>query len=503
MLASLMRISSGRGIFILPLALVAAMVTAQPAHPASADFGDETPTNIRISSVNPNVPQRLNLGIGKSIVVDLPRDAKEVFVANPKVANAVVRSTRKVFLIAMADGATSVFIMDAQGAQIANLEILVGRDMNKLRRLLKIAMPNSSVSVTSVENTVILTGEVASALEAQQAADIAKGFVGTEDASGKSDKGDVVNSLTVRAKDQVMVKVTLAEIRRDIIKQLGMDITAANWRVFKSPTNFLLDFPSTSATAAPLSQTFLDLKGSAGKATTEANIKALEKDGVARILAEPTLTAISGEASKFKAGGTFPVPSSVPTCSTPTVGGAQVCTIGIDFKPYGVTLGFTPVVLSTGKISMRIATEVTDIDFENTFQFNQGGVSVTVPGTRTRQAETTVELPSGGAVSMAGLIQQEVKSHLNGLPGLMKLPILGALFRSHDYQRNETELVIIVTPYIVKPVAPSEIARPDDNFVDPTDPQALLLGKLNKIYGAAGTNGLPTDYRGTVGFIHD
>ncbi|MBV9568810.1 MAG: secretin, partial [Hyphomicrobiales bacterium] len=284
----------------------------------------------------------------------------------------------------------------------------------------------------------------------------------------------------------------------DIIKQLGMDITGTNWRVFKSPTDFLLDFPVTSGTSQPVSNTNIDIIGSAGKAKTEASIKALEKDGVARILAEPTLTAISGEASKFTAGGTFPVPSSVPTCS------ATTCVIGIDFKPYGVTLGFTPVVLSEGRISMRITTEVTEIDFENTFQTTLGNnTSINVPGTRTRQAESTVELPSGGAVAMAGLIQQNVVAHLNGLPGLMKLPILGALFRSRDYQRNETELAIIATPYIVRPVAPSDIARPDDNFVDATDPQALLLGKLNKIYGVAGANAPPPNYRGSVGFIHD
>jgi len=502
MLASPMRIRARPERFArLGLVLAAALTLGGAPRAAALDFSDDTPSTIRISAANPMLPQKINLGIGKSIVVDLPRDAKEVFVANPKVANAVVRTTRKVFLIAMGDGATSVFIMDAQGAQIANLEILVGRDMNKLRRTLRVAMPNSAITVTSVDNTVILTGEVASALEAQQAADIAKGFVGHVDANGKDDKGDVINSLTVRAKDQVMVKVTLAEIRRDIIKQLGMDITGSNWSVFKSPTNFLLNFPTASATAVPLSQTFFDIKGSAGRATTEANIKALEQDGLARVLAEPTLTAISGEASKFKAGGTYPVPSSVPTCTN--IGSTNQCTIGIDFKPYGVTLGFTPVVLSTGRISMRVTTEVTDIDFENTFQFAEGGTSITVPGTRTRQAETTVELPSGGAMAMAGLIQQEVKAHLNGLPGLMKLPILGALFRSHDYQRNETELVIVVTPYIVKPVAPGDIARPDDNFVDPNDAQATLLGKLNKIYGVAGTNGLPGGYRGTVGFIHD
>ncbi len=501
MLASLISITTGLARRVLPpLAVISALAVALPARSGGTDFNEETPTTLRVSSANPSVPQKLNLGIGKSIVVELPRDAKEVFVANPKVANAVVRSTRKVFLIAIGDGATSVFVMDAQGAQIANLEILVGRDMNKLRRTLKIAMPNSAISVTSVENTVILTGEVASALEAQQAADIAKGFVGSQDAAGKDMKGEVINSLTVRAKDQVMVKVTIAEIRRDIIKQLGMDITGTNWQLFKTPTNFLLDFPATNGTSQPVASTLFNL-GNPGVSKTAASIKALERDGVARVLAEPTLTAISGEASKFTAGGTYPVPSSIPTCSTN--GGQQVCTIGIEFKPYGVTLGFTPVVLSTGRISMRITTEVTDIDFENTFQFSSSGTSLNVPGTRTRQAESTVELPSGGAIAMAGLIQQEVIAHLNGLPGLMKLPILGALFRSHDYQRNETELVIIATPYIVKPVAPSDIARPDDNFVDPTDAQSLLLGKLNKIYGVAGSNGLPSGYRGQVGFIHD
>ncbi|SDQ95320.1 pilus assembly protein CpaC [Rhizobiales bacterium GAS113] len=497
MLASMMRIAARlRKPMFRALAVAAAIGAGAPA--LALELGDDAPSTINMANVNPSVPQKLNLGIGKSIVIELPRDAKEVFVANPKVANAVVRSTRKVFLIAMADGATSVFIMDAQGAQIANLEILVGRDMNKLRRTLKVAMPNAAITVTSVDNTVILTGEVASALEAQQAADIAGGFVGHLDAGGKDSKGNLINSLTVRARDQVMVKVTIAEVRRDIIKQLGMDITGTNWRIFNSPTNFLLDFPITSGTSQPVSSTAINITGSAGSAKTLGNIKALEKDGVARILAEPTLTAISGEASKFTAGGTFPVPGSVPNCSVQ--GG---CVIGIDFKPYGVTLGFTPVVLSAGRISMRITTEVTEIDFENTFQSSFNGTSINVPGTRTRQAESTVELPSGGAVAIAGLIQQNVVAHLNGLPGLMKLPILGALFRSRDYQRNETELAIIATPYIVKPVAPSQIARPDDNFVDATDAQTILLGKFNKIYGVAGSNGLPSSYRGTVGFIHD
>ncbi|MBV9569085.1 MAG: pilus assembly protein N-terminal domain-containing protein, partial [Hyphomicrobiales bacterium] len=218
MLAPLMRIAVLAARLGAPaLALALAILAASAARAAPVSVGDDAPTTIRVTGANPAVPERINLGIGKSIIVDLPRDAKEVFVANPKVANAVVRSTRKVFLIAMSDGATSVFIMDAQGAQIANLEILVGRDMNKLRRTLKVAMPNSAITVTAVDTTVILTGEVNSALEAQQATDIAKGFIGHADVGGKDVSGDVINSLTVRAKDQVMVKVTIAEIRRDII----------------------------------------------------------------------------------------------------------------------------------------------------------------------------------------------------------------------------------------------------------------------------------------------
>jgi len=501
MLALLTRIWGHlRAPILLPLAVIAALVLGGESR--GQDFGDDTPTTLRVTGANPTVAQKLNLGIGKSIVVDLPRDAKEVFVANPKVANAVVRSTRKVFLIAMADGATSVFVMDAQGQQIANLEVLVGRDMNKLRRTLKIAMPSSSINVTSVDNTVILTGEVGSMQEAQQAADIAKGFLGRTDAAGKEEVGDLINSLTVRAKDQVMVKVTVAEIRREIVKQLGIDVTGTNWRIFKSPTNFLLDFPANNGFSEPLSNTAINLTGSAGAAKTSYMIKALERDGVARVLAEPTLTAISGEAAKFVAGGEFPVPTQV-TCQAATNGTIQ-CNPTIEFKPYGVTLGFTPVVLSSGRISMRVTTEVTDIDFENQFKTSDAaGNTIIIPGTRTRKAETTVELPSGGSMATAGIIQEQVKSHINGLPGLMKLPILGALFRSHDYQRDETELTIIATPYVVKPVAPTALARPEDNYIDPTDPQALLLGKLNKIYGVAGTNGLPPDYRGSVGFIHD
>ncbi|MBY0256439.1 MAG: secretin, partial [Methylobacterium sp.] len=221
-----------------------------------------------------------------------------------------------------------------------------------------------------------------------------------------------------------------------------------------------------------------------------------------RILAEPTLTAISGESAKFTAGGEIPVPAS-QNCT----GG--VCSIGISFKQYGVSLSFTPVVLAQNRISVRVGTEVSEIDQQNSFNFVSAGTTATgaqntsVPGFTLRKSETTVELASGATMMTAGLIQQRNKAAISGLPGLINLPIIGALFRSRDYQRQETELMIMVTPYIAKPMEPRQIARPDDGFVDAQDAQAILLGRLNKLYGVAGANPLGNGYRGRVGFITD
>jgi pilus assembly protein CpaC len=214
---------------------------------------------------------------------------------------------------------------------------------------------------------------------------------------------------------------------------------------------------------------------------------------VSRILAEPTLTAISGESAKFTAGGEIPLPSS-ESCDQ-----NRNCTLGVEFKPYGVTLSFTPVVLSENRISLRVATEVTEVDRETQIRIE----NITVPGMRVRKSETTVELPSGAVMMTAGLIQQTSNQAINGLPGLLNLPILGALFRSRDYQRRETELMIMVTPIIAKPMTPGQVARPDDGFVDSHDGQALLLGRLNRLYGVAGAAPVKVHSKGQFGFITD
>jgi pilus assembly protein CpaC len=440
--------------------------------------------------VNDQVTARqIDLSIGRSMIIDLPRDAKEVFVANPKIANAVVRSTRKVFLIGMENGATSVFVMDAEGRQIAALEVIVGRDLNALRQTLRAALPSAPIEVRPAGDSILLTGLVASAAEAQQAVDIASAFVGVSGA-GPGAKGAVVNSLTIKGKDQVMLRVTVAEVSRAVLKQLGVDVTG-NWSALDFAS--INPFPLQRGVVADTLRSTVN----GGGGSVSATLRAFERAGVSRILAEPTLTAISGETAKFTAGGEIPLPKS-QDCSTDLFG-RRSCQIGVEFKPFGVTLTFTPLVLSENRISMRVSTEVTELDYENTIRIEV----VSIPATRVRKSETTVELPSGAVMMTAGLIQQTSNQAINGLPGLMNLPILGTLFRSRDYQRKETELMILVTPYIAKPMDAAQARRPDDGFVDADDAQSVLLGRLNKLYGVAGAPMPAKSFKGKFGFITD
>lgn len=485
-----------KGAVHLSRLLVAATLLAAPVALTFAEAQAQSSSAHRISARAPAaaIGQRLDLSIGKSIVIDLPRDATEVFVANPKVANAVVRSARKMFIIGMADGATSIFAMDRDGQQIAALDIVVGRDLNVLRQTLRTAMPRAKIEVRPAGDSVLLTGEVANASEAQQAVDIARAFVGMSASGGAAAVGAVINSLTIRGRDQVMLRVTVAEVSRQALKQLGINSTG-NWSVGNVGITPFVDSP-LSVNPQGLSGTAIGV--AIGGSAPNFTIRAMERAGMARMLAEPTLTAVSGESAKFTAGGELPVPAN-QTCTPSTVpGGRPVCTVGVEFKPFGVSLNFTPVVLSEGRISMRVATEVTEIDSDNTVRFD----SINVPGFRVRKSDTTVEVPSGGSLVTAGLIQQSSKHAINGLPGLVNLPVLGALFRSRDYQRNETELMIMVTPFLAKAVDPRQITRPDDGFVEAHDAQALLLGRLNRIYGS-GNPGITQGYRGRVGFITD
>jgi pilus assembly protein CpaC len=477
----------GLPLAVLPFLLPCAVL------PASAQGKGAAPV-LNVGASEHAISRRLDLSIGRSLIVELPRDAKEVFVANPKVANAVVRSARKLFVIGIADGSTSMFVMDAEGRQITALEIEVGRDLNVLRHTLRSAMPGADIQVKPAGNSILLVGSVANASEATQAMDIANAFVGISGEGANASKGAVINSLTIRGRDQVMVKVTVSEVARKAIKQLGINSTG-EWKLGKLSITPTLDNPFS---VQPQQLAATSIAAGIGN-STNVTLRALERAGMSRVLAEPTVTAISGESAKFTAGGEIPVPSGY-SCDV-----SGRCNLGIVYKTIGVSLNFTPIVLSDGRISMRIATEVTEIDAENQLRLadtTQTG-SVNAPGFRTRKSDTTVELPSGGTLATAGLIQRVSRQAINGMPGLMNIPIIGTLFRSRDYQREETELMIAVTPYIVKPVGPNGLQRPDDGFVEAHDAQTILMGRLNKIYGSTSGGPIPQAYKGRVGFIAD
>ena len=496
---------SGRGLKIT-LSIAAALMATAPAATARAGESDASAS---ISSASDQTAKRLQLGVGKSVIVDLPEEAGEIYVGDPKIANAIVRSARRVYVSGVANGQTSIFAFARDGRKIATIQVSVGRDVGELSTLLNAAIPGNDIHVRTVADKIILTGTVASAEEAQKALDIASGFVddspapsaaatsisisnssGASPSSGPSDiaksSGNVINSLTIRGLDQVSLRVMIAEIRREIIKQLGVNLSGSG-----PNGNFTLDNPFAVNGAVATSQAMLNWVK--GNQTFSATLQAFERQGVAHTLAEPTVTAVSGESAKFLAGGTVPIVNGESCSGSNNTG----CTPTLIQQPYGVTLNFTPVVLSQGRIQLRIATEVTDVDYSTGITF----AGISVPGFRTRNNTTTVELPSGGSVASAGLISTQTQQTINGFPALMDVPVLGALFRSRDYQRNETELLIVVTPYIVHAVDPNQIVRPDQNFQDASDPQSWFLGRVNRIYSTSESLQPMPGYSGKIGFI--
>ena len=470
----------------LLLSAVAAL-TLGPLVPVVAAESDKDP--VTTSAIGPAVKMRfLALGIGKSMIVDLPRDVKDVLVADPKIANAVVRSAQRAYIIGAAVGQTNVVFFDADGQQVAAYDIAVKRDLNGVRAALRQSMPG--IQIEGVGDSVLLTGSVSSPVEAQQAGEIAARLVGGAER--------VVNSIVVRGRDQVMLKVTVAEVRRDVVKQMGIDLSAS-MNVGNTIVKFNNNNPFTANSAPLVPGNGLGIT-SGSMPSVQAVLRAMETAGVVRTLAEPNLTAISGESATFISGGEFPIPTGV-TCQTTTSGSIGQCVQTVSFKKFGISLNFTPVVLSEGRISLRVMTEVSEVSTENALTGGQNGT--TIPSIKTRRAETTLEIPSGGSMAMAGLIQEQTKQAVNGLPGLDQLPVLGALFRSQDFINNQTELMVLVTPYVVRAVAQKELSRPDDGFAPASDSQSTLLARINRIYGLVARVDTIGETQGNFGFIID
>ena len=431
--------------------------------------------------IDDTVPYVITLSVGKTRLINLPVDARDVMVANPEIIDVVVKTARKVFLVAQAVGDTNVFFLDSEGRVALRLEVRVEVDMTALRKALAKILPNETIEVTAVNTDIVLTGTARSAKASEDARRIARRFV--------EDDENVINMLSVLGGQQVFLQVRVAEVKREIVKQLGIDLTLGLTRTENIGFDLTTSVPSVSGfTVASVNAfgtgTFVFDSGPRSLTTI---IKALESEGLVKTLAEPSLTAVSGETATLIAGGEFPIP--IPT-EEPGV-------FTIEFKPFGIALNFTPVVLESGRISLKVSTEVSALSDEGSLTFQD----ITVKALTLRRAETTVELPSGGSLVIAGLLQDDITNVVTGIPGLMDLPILGALFRSQEFQRNETELIIIVTVYLVEPVAERALALPTDGFAPASDVDMYLFGRLHKIYVKPDLEPPAGQIEGPVGYI--
>lgn len=511
------------------LSLIFAAVCALMA-PGLAAAQDVSTVRVDLSAQG-GASQTLTLPVGKSAIVELPTDVRDILVTNPTVADAMLRSPRRIFVLGVKAGTTDAVFFDTSGRRLLSLAIRVDQDPSAVAQTINRILPGSSVRVDAINSSLILSGQVASLADADKAVQIAKASVERPDSQ-------VLNMLSIAGKDQVMLKVRIVEMQRSVIKQLGFNLSAVLGQVGEtqytlgvtpsfSVNGSLLGGISTGykvdTTKQPIMQmpctgtgwtagalcpvvarnssvasnydtaSVTNTAGSAGLNSAESTLKAFERVGLVRTLAEPNLTAVSGESAKFLAGGEYPIP----------VAQDEKGTISVEFKPFGVGLGFTPVVLSGGRISLKISTEVSELTTSGAFSLTNSSTStnLTIPALNVRRAETSVELPSGGAMMIAGLLKEDTKQALDSLPGMTTLPVLGSLFRSRDYLSGETELVIIVTPYLVQPTSPDKLQTPVDGLKIANDAQTILLGQLTKAYKAKPQPQTGRAYQGPIGYV--
>lgn len=440
-----------------------------PLHAGQQEFDNEHRSLLTVDRVAPGGETRhIKIGSNKSMVVELPRDVRDVLVSNPEFIDAVLHSSRRAYLIGKKVGEGNAFFFDKNGNRILTIEIAITRDMGALEGIFKRVLHESKIKVDMVNEHLVLTGSVRSPADATKAIDIAARFVESKD--------QVINLLASGGNEQVMLKVTVAEIQRNVAKKLGINFQRITDGVLTAGLRSVsggITFSTLSNLAYPfISQSVPDNVGTRalfnyqdGKNRVTGVLEALERNGVLRTLASPNLTAVSGETAKFLAGGEFPIPVSEDDSG-----------LRIEFKPFGISLAFTPVVMDEKRISLKIATEVSELSNKGAITLN----AITIPAIEVRRASTMVELASGGSIVMAGLISDKTKHNIDDMPELKRLPVLGALFRSRDFVRDETELVVIVTPYLVHQTARHKLKTPDEMHGTPSDRKAFLKGHLNQ-----------------------
>lgn len=438
--------------------LIATSILAAPAFPVQAQYsvGNEA---------------TLELSAGKGQLIPLPAAITDVFVADEKVADVQVRSNRQIFVFGKAPGETTIIATNGAGQTIYSRTVTVGRNIESIDQMLNLAIPNSEISVTTMNGVTLLTGIVPSPQDAMEAEDLVQAVIG--------DGQKVVSRLRAATPLQVNLQVRIAEVNRTLVKELGGNLLMQDrgqgftGGVFRnSPAGRVIRNPDGSATYTFTPPTQTGVIGAAGKLFGMDLIAALdlgERSGMVATLAQPNLTAISGETADFLAGGEFPVP--IPGNFAGTT---------IEYRKYGVSLSYTPTVLSNGRISLRVRPEVSELTSEGAIRFE----GFDVPALTVRRAETTVELGSGESFMIAGLLNNRSVGSIDKVPGVGDIPLLGTLFKSDSFRRGETELVIVVTPYLVKPVNANQIKLPTDAFNVPNDYQRLFSGQA-----ADGTTG--------------
>lgn len=428
--------------------------------------------------------QLVNLPRGSSMAIDLPADARDVIVSNPAVAEAVLHSPRRITIIGLAPGETDAVFLDAAGRSILTLRVRVDAGVSALQDTLSRTLPGVNVKAEAVNDSILLTGTVSSPGEADRVSQIARAFVSSPD--------KVINMMTIEGSDQVTVRARVIEVQRSAVKQLGFDVNAILNTIGDG-----LSLSNVATFAVSGSQlgggqlTYNDANND-GEGIT-GTIRAFERTGLVRILAEPNATSVSGENAEFLAGGEFPVP----------VGRDDRGNILIEFKPYGVRLAFRPIVLSGGRISLQLSTEVSELTTNGAFTLGGTGPNaLVIPALAVRRTSNTVELPSGGSLMIAGLLREDTRQNIDQLPGIGALPVLGGLFRSRDYISGETELVIIIEAYIVSPTSPNALQTPADGLVVSGDLQTMLFGRLTERYGVpAPRAGAAAGWQGPVGYV--
>ncbi|ABD25524.1 type II and III secretion system protein [Novosphingobium aromaticivorans DSM 12444] len=451
----------------------------------------------------------VTISIGRGELVTVPGRMADVFVADERVADVQVKSTNQLYVFGKAGGETTIYASNAKGDVVWSANVRVGNNLDSIDQMLHLAMPEARINVATMNNTVLLTGTVAAPEDAAEAERLVKAFVG--------EKTNVISRLKMATPLQVSLHVKFAEVSRSLVRTLGVNLTtidgtggikfgigqgsttgsvATNRNLpfgvgTSSTSGYILD--PTGATSNYVSATGTSVAASSSGTTIAGMGKLLGLDllaaldagetiGLVTTLSEPNLTAISGETAEFLAGGEYPIPVS-----------QGLGTTSIEYKKYGVSLAYTPTVLANGRISIRVRPEASELSSTGALKLD----SVEIPALTVRRAETTVELGSGQSFMIAGLLQNGAQNALTKMPGAGDIPILGSLFRSTSYKKGETELVIVVTPYLVNPVNANDIKLPTDGFQSPNEIQRLL-GHMESDGVTGGDRPKPTQKEGTT-----